>query len=415
MPTYADIISIGDELLYGQTLDTNAHWISGRMDEIGIKVKRRITVADDESEILKAFQESEDRSDIVLITGGLGPTKDDLTKPLLARYFNVSCILNESALADVTEFFKKAGRELTEANRQQAELPANCTKITNRMGTAPGMWFDERNTIFVSMPGVPYEMKTMMDEIILPRLKQKFVGGVIHHRIIKTIGIAESTLADKIADWEAALPPHMKLAYLPSPGQVKLRITTMGNDKDSLRAETNQQVERVLPLIEQYVYGYDNDEIESVIGQKLIQNEKTLAIAESCTGGYLSHMVTSIPGSSAYFKGSLVSYANEIKEGMLGVDSQTLEQHGAVSEEVVLQMAKNIRAQFNTEVGLAISGIAGPDGGTEEKPVGTVWIAYSDSQKTTAKKFNFSKSRVLNIKLSALSALNMFRIHFFSN
>lgn len=415
MPTYADIISIGDEILYGQTLDTNSHWISGRLDEIGIKVKRKITIGDDASEILAVLQESESRSDIVLITGGLGPTKDDLTKPLLATYFNTNLQLNQSALADVTEIFKKAGRELTEANRQQAELPANCTKITNRMGTAPGMWFEERNTIFVSMPGVPYEMKTMMDEIILPRLKEKFVNGVIHHRIIKTIGVPESTLADKIADWESDLPQAMKLAYLPSPGQVKLRITSMGDDKAKLSAQTDEQVKKVLPLIDKYVYGYDDDEIESVIGKWLTAANKTLGLAESCTGGYLSHLITSIPGSSAYFKGCVTCYSNEIKQKVLKVDPNTLSAHGAVSEEVVLQMAKNVRSQLNTDVGLAISGVAGPDGGTKEKPVGTVWIAYSDSQKTVAKKFNFSKSRLLNIKLSALSALNMFRIHFSSN
>ena len=415
MPTYAEIISIGDELLYGQTLDTNAHWISAQLDLIGIKVRRRVTIGDVKEEILSAFKEAEERADIVLMTGGLGPTNDDLTKPLLAEYFNVGYELNESALQEITDLFNKKGRELTEPNRKQAELPANCTKLTNSMGTAPGMWFDERNTIFVSMPGVPYEMKDIMSAEVLPRLSERFSVGVIIHKIIRTVGIPESSLADLIKDWEDALPKQLKLAYLPSMGQVKLRITAIGDNKNELNEMVQSQLESVLPLIEKYVYGFDDDELEKAVGETLLKNNKSIAFAESCTGGYLSHMITSIPGSSSYFKGSIVSYDYDVKVNSLDVNLQEMEEKGAVSEEVVVQMAQAVRQKLNADVGLSISGIAGPGGGTEEKPVGTVWICYSDKEKTIAKKFNFTRDRVLNIKFSALAALNMFRIHFSSN
>ena len=415
MPTYAEIISIGDELLYGQTLDTNAHWISAQLDLIGIKVKRRVTIGDVKEEILSAFKEAEERADVVLITGGLGPTNDDLTKPLLAEYFNVGYELNESALLEITELFNKKGRELTEPNRKQAELPANCTKLTNSMGTAPGMWFDERNTIFVSMPGVPYEMQDIMTAEVLPRLSKRFSVGVIIHKIIRTVGIPESSLAELIKDWEDALPNQLKLAYLPSMGQVKLRITAIGDNKEELNELVKSHLESVLPLIEKYVYGFDDDELEKVVGETLLKHNKSIAFAESCTGGYLSHMITSIPGSSSYFKGSIVSYDYDVKVNSLDVNLQEMEEKGAVSEEVVVQMAQAVRQKLNADVGLSISGIAGPGGGTEEKPVGTVWICYSDKEKTIAKKFNFTRDRVLNIKFSALAALNMFRIHFSSN
>ncbi len=415
MPTIAEIISIGDELLYGQTLDTNAHWISGQLDLIGIKVKRRITIGDVEEEILSAFEEAEKRADIVLITGGLGPTNDDLTKPLLAKYFNVGFKLNASALDEITKLFESKGREITEPNRKQAELPENCTKLTNKMGTAPGMWFEERNTIFVSMPGVPYEMQEIMTSEVLPRLSEKFFSGIIIHKIIRTVGIPESTLAEKLIDWESNLPYPIRLAYLPSMGQVKLRLTAIGEDKKRLEDLVQEQVALAIPLIEKYVYGFDSDELEKVVGDMLLKSNKSIAFAESCTGGYLSHMVTSVPGSSAYFKGSIVSYDYDVKVNSLQVNKVEMEEKGAVSEEVVLQMAKAVRKHLNSDIGISISGIAGPGGGTEEKPVGTVWIAYADGEKTVAKKFNFSKDRILNIKFSALAALNMFRINFSSN
>lgn len=407
MSTKAEILTIGDEILYGQTLDTNSHWISGELDQIGIRVVRKSTVPDDRETILKAFEEAEERADIVLITGGLGPTNDDLTKPCLADYFGVSLTLNEEALQEITNLFKRTGREVTSLNKGQAMQPEGARKISNTMGTAPGIWMERNNTIFISMPGVPHEMKTMMTNEILPSIKDRFIDGVIHHKIVRTAGIPESHLAETIADWEMALPRHIKLAYLPSLAQVKLRLTATGSDLKKLEAETEEQVQSLVPLIEKYVYATENIELEERVGQLLREQGKTISCAESCTGGYLSHLLTTIPGSSDYFQGSYIAYSYDIKEKALQVDREILNTKGAVSEEVVVQMAESIRKVFNTDIGVSLSGIAGPGGATEDKPVGTVWIAVSDESGTKAKKFVFSKERKLNIHLSAIVALNM--------
>jgi len=411
MTATAEIISIGDELLYGQTLDTNAHWISHKLDEYNIKVFQRTTIGDDADQILNAFATAAERVDIVLITGGLGPTKDDLTKPLLAKYFGVGMVHHEEVLRDITLLFAKASREVTALNAQQAELPANCEKITNPVGTAPGMWFYENNTVFVAMPGVPYEMKSIMTESILPKLHEMFSKGVLHHHIIKTIGITESSLSDLIEDWEVNLPKHIKLAYLPTKGQVKLRLTGSGDDLNTLKQEIDALQMAIMPKIAKYVYGFGADSLEGVIGQLLNKNNLTLATAESCTGGYLAHMITSVPGSSRYFKGSVIAYSNEVKTAQLGVSTEDLKQQGAVSEEVAKAMAEGVRKALNTDIAIATTGIAGPDGGTIEKPVGTVWIAYSDKHKTLAKKFNFSRDRTFIVHWSALAALNMIRLN----
>jgi nicotinamide-nucleotide amidase len=411
MTATAEIISIGDELLYGQTLDTNAHWISHKLDEYNIKVFQRTTIGDDADQILNAFATAAERVDIVLITGGLGPTKDDLTKPLLAKYFGVGMVHHEEVLRDITLLFAKASREVTALNAQQAELPANCEKITNPVGTAPGMWFYENNTVFVAMPGVPYEMKSIMTQGILPKLHEMFSKGVLHHHIIKTIGITESSLSDLIEDWEVNLPKHIKLAYLPTKGQVKLRLTGSGDDLNTLKQEIDALQMAIMPKIAKYVYGFGADSLEGVIGQLLNKNNLTLATAESCTGGYLAHMITSVPGSSRYFKGSVIAYSNEVKTAQLGVSTEDLKQQGAVSEEVAKAMAEGVRKALNTDIAIATTGIAGPDGGTIEKPVGTVWIAYSDKHKTLAKKFNFSRDRTFIVHWSALAALNMIRLN----
>ena len=411
MTTTAEIISIGDELLYGQTLDTNAHWISHKLDEYNIKVFQRTTIGDDVDQILNAFATAAERVDIVLITGGLGPTKDDLTKPLLAKYFGVDMVHHEEVLRDITLLFAKASREVTALNAQQADLPANCEKITNPVGTAPGMWFYENNTVFVAMPGVPYEMKSIMTQGILPKLHEMFSKGVLHHHIIKTIGITESNLSDLIEDWEVNLPNHIKLAYLPTKGQVKLRMTGSGDDLNTLKQEIDTLKMAIMPKIAKYVYGFGADSLEGVIGKLLNNNNLTLATAESCTGGYLAHMITSVPGSSRYFKGSVIAYSNEVKIAQLGVSTEDLKQQGAVSEEVAKAMAKGVRKELNADIAIATTGIAGPDGGTVEKPVGTVWIAYSDKHKTLAKKFNFSRDRTFIVHWSALAALNMIRLN----
>ena len=411
MTTTAEIISIGDELLYGQTLDTNAHWISHKLDEYNIKVFQRTTIGDDADQILNAFATAAERVDIVLITGGLGPTKDDLTKSLLAEYFGVGMVRHEEVLRDITLLFAKASREVTALNAQQADLPANCQKITNPVGTAPGMWFYENNTVFVAMPGVPYEMKSIMTQGILPKLHEMFSKGVLHHHNIKTIGITESSLSDLIEDWEVNLPNHIKLAYLPTKGQVKLRMTGSGDNLNTLKQEIDALKMAIMPKIAKYVYGFGTDSLEGVIGQLLNNNNLTLATAESCTGGYLAHMITSVPGSSRYFKGSVIAYSNEVKITQLGVSTEDLKQQGAVSEEVAKAMAEGVRKELNADIAIATTGIAGPDGGTAEKPVGTVWIAYSDKHKTLAKKFNFSRDRTFIVHWSALAALNMIRLN----
>lgn len=406
----AELLTIGDEILYGQIVDTNSQWMSAELSNAGIRVIRKTSVGDQENEILTAFAEAEKRADIVLITGGLGPTSDDLTKPCLATYFNCEIKMHAEALEEVTEFFKSRGRELTEINRQQAALPVCCEKISNKMGTAPGMWFQRNGKVFVSMPGVPHEMKRMMTDIVIPKLTATFTVPVIHHRVIRTAGIGESFLAEKIAAWERSLPSHVKLAYLPGLSEVKLRLTGIGESHESLAKEADMLVEKLLPLAGEYVYGYGEDPLEVVIGNILRKKKLTLSVAESCTGGYLSHLITSVPGSSDYFLGSIIPYAYDIKMRQLGVKPETLEQFGAVSEPTIREMANLVRAKFNTDIGVATSGIAGPGGATPDKPVGTVWIAYSDKHQTVARKLQLTKDRLINIKMTSAIVMNLIRI-----
>lgn len=405
----AELLTIGDEILYGQIVDTNSQWMSVELSNAGIKVIRKTTVGDQEDEIINAFAEAEKRADIVLITGGLGPTNDDLTKPCLAKYFNCELKIHEEALAEVTAFFIQRGRELTEVNRQQAALPVCCEKITNSLGTAPGMWFDRKEKVFVSMPGVPHEMKRMMSDIVIPKLKKKFATPVIHHKVIRTVGIGESFLADKIAEWENSLPKHIKLAYLPSLGEVKLRLTSMGDSLEKLSEEAERLTAKLNDRVGQFIYGYGEDPLEVAVGNMLRDKKLTVSVAESCTGGYLSHLITSVPGSSEYFLGSMIPYAYEIKMRQLGVKPETLEQYGAVSEQTISEMANLVRAKFTTDIGVATSGIAGPGGATPEKPVGTVWIAYSDKHETVTRKLQLSKERLLNIKMASVAVLNLIR------
>jgi nicotinamide-nucleotide amidase len=406
----AELLTIGDEILFGQIIDTNSQWMGIELSNAGIRVIRKTSVGDDEREILTAFAEAESRVDIVLITGGLGPTSDDLTKPCLAKYFNCETKINEEALTEVTEFFSSRGRELTEINRQQAALPVCCEKISNVMGTAPGMWFERNGKVFVSMPGVPHEMKRMMTDLVVPKLQQTFKTPVIHHQLIRTSGIGESFLAEKISSWEKGLPSHIKLAYLPGLSEVKLRLTALGEDRQKLKADTDRLIEQLKPLAGEYIYGYNEDPLEVVIGQLLRDKKLTLSVAESCTGGYLSHLVTSVPGSSDYFLGSIIPYAYDIKMRQLGVKPETLEQYGAVSEQTIIEMANLVRAKFNTDIGVATSGIAGPGGATADKAVGTVWIAYSDRHQTVARKLQLSKDRMINIKIASVIVMNLIRL-----
>lgn len=405
----AEILTIGDEILFGQIVDTNSQWISSELDTLGIKTVRKTTVADIETEILEALDQALSRADIVLITGGLGPTKDDLTKPCLAKYFDCELVLYQQALDDLYKIFDRLGREMTETNRQQAYLPSKCSMITNRAGTAPGMWFQENQRVVVSMPGVPHEMKIMMTELILPKLQSVFKTPVIYHRLIKTIGIGESWLSDKISPWEEQLPAHIKLAYLPGLGEVKLRLTAIGNDLESLKQEVSVQILELSNLAGSHIYGFDKDTLPLIIGNILIKKGLTLSVAESCSGGSVASALTGIPGSSRYFAGAVVAYHNRIKEALLGVANETLTQYGAVSEQTIVEMAQGVRAHLQTDIGLATSGIAGPDGGTEEKPVGTIWIACADHEKTITKRLSLYKDRLTNIDLTTQAVLNLLR------
>ncbi len=405
----AEIITIGDEILYGQILDTNTQWISLELDKIGIKTVRKSSVGDQRDEIVQILREAQKRADIVFITGGLGPTKDDLTKKILADFFNCSLAYHPDALQDVTDFFAKRGRELSDINRDQALLPTKCTFIPNKQGTAPAMWFNEQETIWVSMPGVPFEMKAIMETEVLPRITTHFKLPVIVHQIRKVVGIGESYLSDLIQDWELQLPSHLKLAYLPSLGIVKLRLTGFGQDKVQLHADIEAEFEKVMPLIKGYIFGREKDELASVVGQLLVDQQATLAVAESCTGGYLAHQFTQHAGSSAYFQGGIISYANEVKVKQLGVSQDILDTEGAVSDTCVMAMAAGARKNLGTTYALATSGIAGPDGGTDEKPVGTIWIALAHPNGVIARKLTQGGTRIQNIHLSSLTAINLLR------
>ncbi len=405
----AEIITIGDEILYGQITDTNTQWISSELDKIGIRTIRKSSVGDSEKAILEIFEESSKRAELVIVTGGLGPTKDDITKKTFCKYFNTELVINPQALADVTAFFKLRGRELSNLNKGQGEIPANAIFIKNTMGTAPGMWFEQGEVVYISMPGIPFEMKGMMTLTLLPKLQEYFKTPSIFHKVIRTVGIGESYLAEMIEMWEDALPKHIKLAYLPSVGNVKLRLTGFGEDLKTLETQVEEQFQKILPTIQEYVYGFGNDELEEVVGRLLIKNKQTVSVAESCTGGYLGHQFTKVSGSSAYFIGGILSYDNAVKINQLSVKEETLNTYGAVSEKTVIEMSENVRKLMGTTFGLATSGTAGPNGGTFEKPVGTIWIAIASEKQTITKQLTLGGSREQNIHLTSINILNLLR------
>ena len=405
----AEILTIGDEILYGQITDTNSQWISSELDQLGIKVIRKTSVGDTEAAILEAFAEAESRADMVLITGGLGPTNDDLTMPMLAKHFDSEIVMNDAVLAHVKHFFESRGRTFTELNRRQALVPVAAEVLHNDLGTAPGTWYERNGKVFVSMPGVPHEMKNLMKKLVLPKLAAFFQTPVIYHKLIKTVGIGESFLADVIKEWEDNLPDHIGLAYLPSVGHVKLRLTAVGEDRERLKQDVQNLIDQLLPLAGKYIYGYDETTLEEAVGDILKSQGKTIALAESCSGGYVQHKLTTIAGSSAYFQGGVVPYHNDHKINVLGVKQETIETYGAVSEACVKEMAEGVRKLFNADIGASSSGIAGPSGGSDEKPVGTVWIAFADGKETITKKLQLTQNRLLNIELTQIAVLNLVR------
>ena len=408
---YCEIITIGDEILYGHILDTNAKWLSKNLNELGVKTNKISTIGDNYIQIKDILQSSIKENDIIILTGGLGPTNDDITKKCLNDFFKGNLISDKNTLSHIKKIFKKRNLDLTKKNRDQALVPDNCKVLHNKYGTAPGIAFEKDNKLVISLPGVPYEMKSLFENKCSQIIKQKFSLSIIHHRTIKTVGIGESWLSDLISEWEKNLDNTISLAYLPSIGRVKLRLTGRGNNLNKIKSAIDKEEKKVVPIIRKYIYGFDNEELESCVGNLLIKNKKTLSIAESCSGGYLSHLVTSIPGSSKYFSGSIVAYSNNIKINNLNVNKKNIEKFGAVSKEVVEEMATNVRKKFNSSIGISTSGIAGPSGGTENKPVGTVWIGYSDKNKTLSKKLLLTNRRDINITLSSIGALNMARLN----
>ena len=405
----AEIITIGDELLIGQVIDTNSAWLGQKLNEIGIKVKQITTVSDDRDHLLKAFSEAQGRADLVLITGGLGPTKDDLTKKTLCEFFGVGLVFHSPSFEIISELFKSRGREITETNKLQAMVLENCSVLINKNGTAPGMWIEHNQTIFISMPGVPNEMKGLMENEVIPRFKERFKLDPILHRTILTQGIGESFLSDLIEKWELALPSYIKLAYLPGAGILRLRLTASGKSEALLNSELDNQIKELKELAGEFIFGYESDSLEEIIGKLLVESNKTLGTVESCTGGFLAHKITSISGSSAYYQGSILPYSNTLKMALLNVEKNLIDKHGAVSKEVVSMLAENGKKILNTDYCIATSGIAGPTGGSEEKPVGTVWIAIAHPDGTLVWKVQLGSNRLRIISETALHALNGLR------
>lgn len=403
----AEIITIGDEILIGQIVDTNSAWMAKQLNAAGIKVKQITSVSDDAEHIIEALGQAEQRARIILITGGLGPTKDDITKYTLAKYFNMGMRRDAGVLAQVEEIFRRFNRPMIESNIKQADVPDGCTVIPNKNGTAPCMWFEREGTIFVSMPGVPFEMMYLMDEEILPRLKAAFELPFIYHKTILTANLGESFLAQQIEEIEDSLPPSIKLAYLPKLGQVRLRLSTSGTDEAQLKQEVEVYAQRIIAKIKPYIVAEDDIAIEKAILDIMDKKGLTLSTAESCTGGYIAQLITQHPGCSSVYAGGAVVYSYELKQSVLGVKADTLAKYGAVSEQTVKEMAAGAITHFNTDYSVAVSGIAGPDGGTADKPVGTVWIAVANKNGVVAKLFTFGNKRAQNIERSAIAALTM--------
>jgi len=411
-PTHASIITIGDELLIGQVIDTNSAWMGQALNNAGIWVKRRVAVGDSWNDIWQALDEESKHADIILITGGLGPTADDITKPLLCKYFGGKLVVDENVLAHIKYLFEKVFKRtppFLDRNLKQAEVPDVCTVLHNANGTAPGMWFEKEGKVYVSMPGVPVEMKGLMTDLVLPRLQRHFTMSAIVSRTLLTFGIGESFLAERIKDFEEALPAAIKLAYLPNYGMVRLRLTGTAAAASTITPEIDKQFEALKKLLPDVMVTDKDEPMEKVLGELLLAKKKTMATAESCTGGYIAHRITAHAGSSEYFRGSIVSYANDVKETLLDVPHEYFTTVGAVSEEVVRDMIKGVLREIKTDYAIAVSGIMGPGGATPEKPVGMVWVAVGNKEEITTQLFNFRFDRARNIEMTAMNALNLLR------
>lgn len=414
---YASVITIGDELLIGQVTDTNSVFIAQELNKNGLQLKRCIKVGDIKKDIINALNEESKHADIIILTGGLGPTADDITKPLLCEYFNGKMITHEPTLQHITYLFEnKFKRPMIDRNRKQAEVPDVCTVLFNELGTAPGMQFNKDGKLYFSLPGVPFEMKNLFSTKVLLAIKAEFNTAAIVHKTMLVMGIGESFLADMIKDFEDSLPQNIKLAYLPNLGMIRLRLTATGLHEDELYAALQPYFLNLQNLVKEFLITDEDEPLQKVLGRLLLKNNATLSTAESCTGGYIAHLLTALPGASKYYYGSIVSYDNSIKENVLHVSSGTLKTFGAVSEQTVTEMARGILQAMHTDYAIAVSGIMGPDGGTDEKPVGLVWIAVAHKSGTIkTQSFNFRFSRQLNIELTATNALNFLRKFILNN
>ena len=414
----AEIITIGDELLIGQVIDTNSAFIAKQLNKIGISVYQITSIQDDKQHILQAFNDAESRVDVVIITGGLGPTKDDITKKTIAEYFNDTLVRNKEVLANIEVIWKQYVRQtLLQVNLDQALVPSKATVLMNKVGTAPGMWMEKKDKVFVSLPGVPFEMKALIDNEVIPKLKDKFHCPFILHRTLLVYGLGESTLAARIETWENALPEHIKLAYLPSLGRMRLRLSSKGFDEQKIKDDVQLQIDKLIPLIKEEFVGFEEDDlsIESIIGKQLTKIGKTIATAESCTGGKIAERFTANSGASAYFKGSVVSYATDSKINILGVSKDAISEHSVVSSEVAESMAQHVLELFKTDYAIATTGNAGPAKGDSDVEVGTVYIAIATKNKVFSEKFMLGNGRLKVINKGANKAFEMLLKEIFKN
>lgn len=403
-----EIITIGDEILIGQIVDTNSAWMSEILHDNGFEVFQISSISDERNHIIQAMNEAKSRADIILITGGLGPTKDDITKQTLCEYFEDELEFRDEIFTHVKSLFDSLNIAMPEVNRSQAEVPKNSTHLINKKGTAPGMLFEQDDKIIVSMPGVPHEMKYLMEFEVLPRLKEKFNTEELVYKTVFTQGIGESSLMEKIGNWELALlSNNLKLAWLPSMGQVKLRISGKGEGRVKLEKSIDDEIEKLKLIIPDFFAGVNTGGVEYEIGKLLSEKKWTLSTAESCTGGLIAHKITAVAGSSNYFEGSVVSYSNRVKEIGLGVKWESLKEYSAVSKQVVEEMAVGVMRKLGTDCSIATTGIAGPDGGTEQTPVGTIWIAISTPNGVISQLYQMGKDRNRNIERAAQTALRM--------
>ncbi|PZW39139.1 nicotinamide-nucleotide amidase [Mesonia algae] len=410
----AEIITIGDEILIGQIVDTNSAYISKKLNSIGVEVGQITSIKDTKEHITQTLNDVSGRAHIVIITGGLGPTNDDLTKKTLCGYFNDSYVVNEKVLSHVEKLFEKyVDTPISQLNRDQALIPSKAIALNNEYGTAPGMWFDENNVVYISLPGVPYEMKALLDNEVLPRLQQKFERPHIVHKTILTYGLGESAIAEKIESWETALPNHIKLAYLPSLGRVRLRLSARGSEREFLENSIESEIEKLQHIIGDIIKGFEGEEtLEEQIAQKFVEHKKTLVTAESCTGGEVASRFTSYPGASQYFKGSIVTYATSSKNDVLGIPTELIDRFSVVSEEVTLQMALKARKLFKADVAIATTGNAGPTKGDSDAELGTVYIALVSEKEEKVYQFNFGNKREKVIEKAVIKAQEILLSYF---